>query len=103
MDSGWEVDANVQVKDFAVQQQGDLYKASFSYVVALTAPDGKKVEKINSGVSTKEQKEKPEDAQIEIQFNLDSSYKPGTYSVAVTITDELTKKTTVITKPVSVE
>ncbi len=103
LDSGWEIDASVQVKDFAMQQQGDLYKASFSYVVALTTPDGKKIEKINSGVSVKEQKEKPDDAQIEIQFNLDSTYKPGTYSVSIVITDELTKKTTTITKPISVE
>lgn len=100
---GWEIDASVQVKDFQIQQSGDSYKYAFQYSVDLIAPDGKAVKSISTGKEAKEDKEKPADAQIEIQFNLDSKYAPGTYTVAVTITDELSKKQTTISKPVKIE
>jgi hypothetical protein len=103
MDKGWEVDATVQVKDFLIQQQGDTYKGSFSYTVDIVTPDGKKISKISSGISSKEDKEKPSDAQIDIQFNLDSKFVAGKYTVSVNITDELSKKQTTISKPIQIE
>ncbi len=102
-DDGWEVNGSFQVKDFAAKEESGLFKSSFTYTVDLISADQKKTEKVALGNMVKEQKEKPADAQIDLQFIIKSTNKTGTYTLNITVTDETTKKTAVISKPIVLE
>ena len=100
---GWEVNGSFQVKDFANKEESGLFKSSFSYTVDLVSSEQKKTEKIAVGTKLKDEKEKPADAQIDLQFVVKNTNKPGNYTLNITVTDEITKKTAVISKPIVLE
>jgi len=88
----WEVDATINVKGFDQKEnaQADTYTASLSYSVDLLKPDGKTIEKIFSDEVNKTQNEKIIDLQLEVQFELDSTYPLGKYKLLFHINDNFT-------------
>ncbi len=103
LDTCWEVNAPVQIKNFGVLQDGGNYSLNVSYSVDVTSADGRKAEGIFKDVFKNSTKDKPEDAQLDVQFNLSNSYKSGKLIVTVNITDEISKSKSSITKPLTLE
>jgi len=90
----WEVDATINVKGFDQKEnaQADTYTASLSYGVDLLTPEGKTIEKIFSDEINKTKDEKIADLQLEVQFELDSTYTLGKYKLLFHIKDNFTNK-----------
>ncbi|GBD87737.1 hypothetical protein BMS3Abin03_01671 [bacterium BMS3Abin03] len=90
----WEVNATINVKGFNQKDnaQSNTYTASISYSVDLLTPEGKKIEDIFSDVINKTNNEKITDLQLEVQFELDSTYSLGKYKLFFHIKDNFTNK-----------
>ncbi len=87
-----EVDATTQVKGFQQEKKNGSYYATLSYDVDLITPKGDTVKSIVSKVVDKIHKEEMMDAQLDAQFDIDSTYKNGKYKVLFRIKDALSGK-----------
>ena len=92
-----EVDATTQVKGFQQEKKNGSYYATLSYDVDLITPKGDTVKSIVSKVVDKIHKEEMMDAQLDAQFDIDSTYKNGKYKVLFRIKDALSGKVTTST------
>ncbi len=90
-----EVDATTRVKGFAQEEKNGMYSATLGYDIDLVTPNGNTVKSIISKVMDKSQKEKLSEIPIEIQFDLDSTYKKGNYKLIFRIKDVLSNNTAV--------
>jgi hypothetical protein len=89
---GWEVNSTIRVRGFAQDEVNDIYKATFNYQVDLVTPGGKTIKNIFTKKEDKTDKEKMTDVPLEVQFELDSTYKAGKYKVVYTIEDVIAQK-----------
>jgi len=88
----WEVNATVNARGFEKTESGVKYFASLSFSVDLEKPDGSKVKEIFKD-EKKVTDEELNDIQLEVQFELDSAYSEGTYSLYFNIKDNNSNKT----------
>jgi hypothetical protein len=88
----YEVNATVRIKGFKLDQQGDEFTSSVSYELDLVRPEGVTENEIVTKIEDLVFSEKVNDAGIDIQFTLDSSYAPGKYSVIFNLKDNLSEK-----------
>ena len=91
--SGWEVNASTFVKGFKQEKEGESYTALLSYDLDLVIPEGDTIKSLISRTEDKKNSEEMIDTQLEAQFELDSTYTPGKYSVVFRIKDGLTNRT----------
>lgn len=91
--SGWEVNASTFVKGFKQEKEGETYTALLSYDLDLVTPAGDTIKSLISRIEDKKNNEEMIDTQLEAQFELDSSYAPGKYSVVFRIKDGMTNST----------
>ena len=91
----WEVNAIVNVKGFEQRENSDdgNFEASLSYSADLKSPDGKITENIYSDKLDLSYKEEILDTPIEVQLELDSTYREGTYQIIFNIEDNFTGST----------
>jgi len=90
----WEVNAPVNVKGFNQKEIEDTFYASITYSVDLILPDDKKIENIFNNTEEVTKEEEILDIQLEVQFELDSTYTVGKYKLLFTIQDNFSEKST---------
>jgi hypothetical protein len=91
----WEVNASTFVKGFKQEQEGESYTALLSYDIDLITSGGDTIVSMISRTEDKKNNEEMIDTELEAQFELDSTYAPGTYSVIFRVKDELTNSTAI--------
>lgn len=96
MDNGWELNATIRAKGFMQKENNNKFSVKLSYYINIETPGGKLLEKITSGVLDKTSDEKISDLPIEVQIQLDSTYKTGIYKIIFYVTDEPTRRRTVL-------
>ncbi|MFA4922740.1 MAG: hypothetical protein WC557_00930 [Ignavibacteriaceae bacterium] len=92
-DGSWEVDASVIVKGFQQNEADGFFSSTLNYSVDLQKPDGSLVKNKFSDVTTNKEKEKLTDQQLNIQFELDSTFTAGKYKLVVNIKDNNSAQT----------
>ena len=86
--TAWEVNATIHVKGFEQRVgAGDKFEASISFSADIKTPDGKILEKLYSDKINISAEEKIIDIPLEVQFELDSTYSNGKYTIIFNITD----------------
>jgi hypothetical protein len=86
--NAWEVNAMINVKGFEQREgSGDTFDASISYSVDVETPNGKTVENLYSDKINISAEEEIIDIPLEVQFELDSTYSFGKYTIIFNITD----------------
>jgi hypothetical protein len=86
--NAWEVNAMINVKGFEQREgSGDTFDASISYSVDIKTPNGKTVENLYSDKINISAEEEIIDIPLEVQFELDSTYSFGKYTIIFNITD----------------
>lgn len=88
-----EVNSTVRVKGFVQTEKDDNYKAAIAYDVDLLKPDSTLEKSVFKFVQKDENTEPISDIALEAQFNLDSTYKSGVYTLIYKIADENSQKT----------
>ena len=84
----WEVNAMINVKGFEQREgSGDTFEASISYSADMKTPDGKTVENLYSDEIIISAEEEIVDIPLEVQFELDSTYSFGKYTIIFNIKD----------------
>ena len=84
----WEVNAMINVKGFEQREgSGDTFEASISYSADIKTPDGKTIENLYSDEINISAQEEIIDIPLEVQFELDSTYSFGKYTIIFNITD----------------
>lgn len=92
-DGSWEVNASVIVKGFQQNEAGGFFNSGLSYSVDLQRQDGSIVPNKFSDVMTNKEKEKLTDQQLNIQFELDSTFTAGKYKLVIKIKDNNSTQT----------
>jgi hypothetical protein len=84
----WEVNATIIVTGFEQREgSGDTFEASISYSADIKTPNGKIVENLYSDKINISAQEEIIDIPLEVQFELDSTYSFGKYTIIFNITD----------------
>lgn len=97
-DGAWEVNASVIVKGFQQDEVDGFFNSELSYSVDLQKPDGSLVKNKFSDVMTNKEKEKLTDQQLNIQFELDSTFVKGKYKLVINIKDKNSAQTVSVEK-----
>jgi len=103
LDSGWELNASVNVKGFKQVEHNGNFTAKISYSVDLMTPGNNIKSGIFKDVIEKESNEKIMDIALECQVVLDSTYEKGDYTLIFNVKDELSGLTKDINKTFKVE
>jgi hypothetical protein len=85
----WEVNATTRVKGFNQKEEGNNYSATIAYDVDLVTPAGDTIKALISRVEDKTDNERIMDIPLEAQFELDSTYAAGEYTIIFNIKDAL--------------
>lgn len=88
-----EVNSTVRVKGFVQTETDNNYKAAVAYEIDLLKPDSTIRKSIFKFVQKDENTEPISDLALESQFNLDSTYKSGVYTLIYKITDKNSENT----------
>jgi len=99
----WEVDASTRVKGFKQTETDNKFKATLSYDIDLVKPAGDTVKSLISRTEDKVNDEEAMDVPVEIQFDLDSTYKDGDYKVIFNIKDAETGQSASASAPFSLK
>jgi len=84
----WELIATINVKGFEQREgSGNTFEASISYSADIKNPEGKTVENLYSDKIHISAQEEIIDIPLEVQFELDSTYSFGKYTIIFNITD----------------
>jgi hypothetical protein len=92
-EGAWEVNASVIVKGFQQNEADGFFNSELSYSVDLQKPDGSFVNNKFFDVMTNKEKEKLTDQQLNIQFELDSTFTKGKYKLVINIKDNNSAQT----------
>ncbi|MCU0343710.1 MAG: hypothetical protein MUF28_07795 [Ignavibacterium sp.] len=88
-----EVNSSVRVKGFVQTEKDNNYKAAIAYDIDLLKPDSTVEKSVFKFVQKDENTEPIDDIALEAQFNLDSTYEAGVYTLIYKIADENSQKT----------
>jgi len=88
-----EVNSTVRVKVFVQTEKDNNYKASVGYEIDLLKPDSTITKSVFKFVQEDENIEPISDIALEAQFNLDSTYKAGVYTLIYKISDKNSENT----------
>jgi hypothetical protein len=91
----WEVNATAIVKGFAQNQEADTYLATIAYDIDLVTPSADTITAFISRVEDKTHHERITDMKLEAQFELDSNYADGDYTIVFNIKDVISGQTAV--------
>ena len=94
----WEVNASVIVKGFQQNEIDGVFNSEISFNADLQKPDGSLVANKFSDVMMAKAKEKLSDQQLNIQFELDSTFVNGKYKLVINIKDNLSTQTVIAEK-----
>ncbi len=82
----WEVNATVNVRGFEKTLKGDNITGSLSYNVDMISPDGDVIKNIYTDLKELTEEELNY-MQLEVQFELDTTYREGSYQLVFNIVD----------------
>ncbi len=99
----WEVDATTRVKGLKQNETDNKFKATLSYDIDLVKPAGDTVKALISKTEDKINDEEVADVPVEIQFDLDSTYRDGDYKIIFNIKDAETGQTASASAPFSLK
>jgi hypothetical protein len=85
----WEVNATTRVKGFNQKEEGNNYSVTIAYDVDLVTPAGDTIKALISRVEDKTDNERIMEISLEAQFELDSTYATGDYTIIFNIKDVL--------------
>lgn len=85
--SSWEVNSQVRIKGFTQLEKDGIYTASIKFTVDLIKPNGEKVTDIFEDEKSETKNEVIMDLPLEAQFELDSTYPDGNYTLIFTVQD----------------
>jgi hypothetical protein len=86
--NAWEVNAMINVKGFEQREgNGEKFEALISYSADIKIPNGETVEKLFSDKINISAQEEIIDIPLEVQFELDSTYSFGKYTIIFNIKD----------------
>lgn len=84
----WEVNAMVNVKGFEQRESStNLYEASISYSADIITPGGETIKNLYSDEANISLYEEIMDIELDVQFDLDSTYPMGKYRIIINIVD----------------
>jgi hypothetical protein len=83
----WEVNASTIVKGFVQEREEDNYLATIAYDIDLITPDADTIKSLISRVEDKIHHERIIDIKLEAQFELDSNYSEGDYTIVFNVKD----------------
>lgn len=90
---GWEVNASVRVRGFSQTEEEKIFTATIAYDIDLVTPEGDTLKSLLSKVEDKTSEERITEIPLEAQFELDSSYTEGEYTVIFNIKDAESEQT----------
>jgi hypothetical protein len=94
LDSGWELNAMIQVKGLAFKIQNENYIYSVTYSADLITPSKDTLKSIDNGSIEETASEKLYDIGVEFQTELDSTFLRGKYEIIFYIKDDFSGFTT---------
>lgn len=83
----WEVNATTRVKGFGQTEEENNFSATIAYDIDLVTPAGETIKALLSRVEDKTDNERIADIPLEAQFELDSTYAKGDYTIIFNIKD----------------
>ncbi len=99
LDSGWELNASVNVKGFRqIEDDNDIFHASLNYFVDFVTPENDTLKRFDFGSIVEESEEEFLDLTIEVQAEIDSNFSTGLYSLIFYVKDQYSEKDTNIVK-----
>lgn len=99
LDSGWELNASVNVKGFRqIEDDNNIYHAGLSYYINFVTPENDTLKRFDFGSIVEESEEEFIDLTIEMQAEIDSNFSPGLYSLIFFVKDQYSEKDTSIVK-----
>jgi len=93
----WEVNATTRVKGFNQKEEGDNFSATIVFDLDLVTPAGDTIKSLISRVEDKTEKERINDIPLEVQFELDSTYAAGDYTIIFNVKDAVTEQISIST------
>ncbi|MFH0735907.1 MAG: hypothetical protein V1773_15270 [bacterium] len=103
LEPGWELNSTVNVKGLVQKEKEGQFFVKVSYSVDLQLPDSTTKKDVYKNIIGKNDKEKVMYLALECQFELDSTYQKGDYTVIYNIIDDYSGKTASILKIFKVE
>jgi hypothetical protein len=91
--NSWEVDATTRVKGYMQKEEKGTFNASLAYEINLITPKDDTIKSLITKVVDKSEKEKMPDTNLEAQFDLDSTYTDGKYTIIFKVKDVLSGDT----------
>lgn len=99
LDSGWELNASVNVKGFnQVEDDEDFYHANLNYSVDFITPENDTLKRFDFGSIVEKSDEEFLDLTIEVQAEIDSNFTSGLYTLIFYVSDQYSEKDTSIVK-----
>jgi len=89
---GWEVNVTFHVKGFTQQEDNSLYHSKLNYSIDLIKPSNDTLKNFYFNTEEYTFQEKAEDIELEAQFDLDSTYQKGKYSLLINVIDKLSNQ-----------
>jgi len=93
----WEVNATTRVKGFSQTEAENNFSATIAYDIDLVTPAGDTIKALISKVEDKTDNERIIDIPLEVQFELDSTYAAGEYTIIFNVKDVLLGSNTIST------
>jgi hypothetical protein len=90
----WEVNATINIKGFYQKESDGNHSASIKYSADLTLPSGEVKKNVYQNNEKFTGGEVISDIQLEIQFELNSTYAEGKYKLLIYIEDNYSDKKT---------
>lgn len=94
----WEINASAIVKGVQQDKVENIFQYNLNYSADLITPDDTKIEKIFNDNLEGTSNEILADVPIDIQFELGSTFKTGTYKLVISITDKKNGNSTSVEK-----
>ena len=101
----WEVNASVNVKGFAIDENNSISEIKLYYKINLITPQSDTIKSIfdKNVILNADDDENQEDVPLEAQIELDSSFTEGKYELMIYVSDESSKQSKTVAIPFRLE
>ncbi|MFH1198077.1 MAG: hypothetical protein V1720_20405 [bacterium] len=98
LDSGWELNASVNVKGFVQKEKEETYTAKLSFSTDIVTPNSDTLKAVDYGLRDGTEPEEIMDLKIDVQLQLDSTYIAGKYKIIFFVEDNYSNQKASIEK-----
>lgn len=91
----WEVNGSTNIHGFDVMEdeETDMNKAKLSYTVDLITPEQDTLWEVDYGLVNHESDEEIQGVELDVQFELDTTFAKGTYTMIFNVQDDVSLRT----------